>query len=77
MISNDRPAEASNDLDSPPQTSEWLNVAEAARYLNVGERFVRRLIEERRLRFHRFGRLIRLRRPDLDAFANSNPVDPV
>jgi excisionase family DNA binding protein len=36
-------------------TDRLLTVAEAAEYLNTSERFPRRLVEERRIRFVRLG----------------------
>jgi excisionase family DNA binding protein len=41
-------------LDICP-TDRLLTVAEAAKYLNTSERFPRRLVEERRIRFVRLG----------------------
>jgi excisionase family DNA binding protein len=45
---------------------ELLNIDAAAIYLNVGTRFVRRLVDERRVRVIRIGRHIRFDRRDLD-----------
>lgn len=57
-------------------TTMYLTVAEAAAYLNTSERFVRRLIAERRIAFH-VGRHVRLGVPDLEAFVQSGRVEPV
>ena len=57
------------------EPSGWLTVAEAAEYLNVTERFIRRLITQHRIAFHRFGRHVRLNFRDLDAFAEAGRVD--
>lgn len=54
-----------------------LTVAQAADRMNVSERFIRRLIEERRIAFHRVGRHVRLRPVDLDAFFAAGRVEPV
>lgn len=54
---------------------DWMTIGEAAEYLNVSERFIRRLITERRVGFHHFGRFIRLSPKDLDAFAEAGHVD--
>jgi excisionase family DNA binding protein len=54
-----------------------LTVAEAAERLNTTERFVRRLVEERRIAFTRLGRHIRLAESDLDAFVAAGRVEPV
>lgn len=58
-------------------TTKYLTVAEAAAYLNTSERFVRRLIAERRIAFHHVGRHVRLGVPDLEAFVRSGRVEPV
>lgn len=50
---------------------------EAALYLNTTVRFVRRLIAERRIAFHKFGGHVRLAVTDLDAFANSGRIEPI
>jgi excisionase family DNA binding protein len=44
----------------------FLTVAETAEYLNTSERFVRRLIAERRIAFHRVGRHLRFSMSDLE-----------
>jgi excisionase family DNA binding protein len=54
----------------------YLTVPEAAQYLNTTVRFVRRLIEERRIAFHRLGRHIRLARTDLDVFIAASRIEP-
>jgi excisionase family DNA binding protein len=57
--------------------STYLTVAETAVYLNTSVRFVRRLIAERRIAFHKFGTHIRFARADLDAFVEAGRVEPV
>lgn len=52
-----------------------LTIAEAAQYLNVTERFVRRLVAERRVAYHKLGKFVRLRREDLDALLTSGRVE--
>lgn len=47
-------------------SSELLTLDQAAEYLNVTGHFVRRLTYERRLPFVKIGRLVRIRRKDLD-----------
>jgi excisionase family DNA binding protein len=56
---------------------EYFTVEEAAEYLNTSVRFVCRLIAERRIAFHKFGRHVRLKRADLDAFVEVGRVEPV
>jgi excisionase family DNA binding protein len=58
-------------------TSKYLTVSEAADYLNTSVRFVRRLIAERRIAFHKVGRHVRLAVADLDAFVEAGRVAPI
>lgn len=55
---------------------KYLTVQEAADYLNTSVRFVRRLIEERRIAFHKIGRHVRLHLVDLEAYVSSGRVEP-
>ncbi|HWC80660.1 MAG TPA: helix-turn-helix domain-containing protein [Pseudonocardiaceae bacterium] len=57
--------------------TKYLSVPESALYLNTSVRFVRRLIAERRIAFHKFGAHVRLAVVDLDAFVNAGRVEPV
>jgi excisionase family DNA binding protein len=50
------------------RTDRLLSVEEAADYLSVGERFIRRIIAERRIRFFKIGKYVRLSTEDLDGF---------
>jgi excisionase family DNA binding protein len=54
--------------------SAYLSVPESAEYLNTSERFIRRLISERRIGFHKFGSHVRLSIEDLECFAQSGRV---
>jgi excisionase family DNA binding protein len=54
----------------------YLTVPEAADYLNTSPRFIRRLIAERRIAFHRVGRHVRLAVVDLEAFVQDGRVEP-
>ena len=54
-----------------------LTVAQAAERLNTTERFVRRLVEERRIAFTRLGRHVRLAESDLEAFVTAGRVEPI
>lgn len=51
-----------------------LTVAEAGVYLGTGERFVRRLITERRISYVKLGKYVRLQRSILDAFIDAGQV---
>lgn len=54
---------------------KYLTVEEVAAELNTTVRFVRRLIEERRIAFHHMGRHVRIFRADLDAFVMAGRVE--
>jgi excisionase family DNA binding protein len=53
-----------------------LTLSEAAAYLNVSQRFMRRLVAERRIAFHKLGHLLRFRAADLDVFLSAGRVEP-
>ncbi|WP_298455293.1 excisionase family DNA-binding protein [uncultured Cellulomonas sp.] len=54
-----------------------LTVVEAGEVLGTGERFVRRLITERRIRFVRVGRHVRIPESALREFIDAGTVEPV
>jgi excisionase family DNA binding protein len=56
---------------------KYLSVPETAEYLNTSERFVRRLIAERRIAFHHIGRHVRLALSDLDLWLVSSRVEAI
>ncbi len=53
---------------------ELLTAGQAGDYLGTGERFVRRLIAERRISYVKLGRHVRLQRSVLNAFIASSRV---
>jgi excisionase family DNA binding protein len=53
---------------------ELLTPSQAGDYLQTGERFIRRLIAERRIDYIKLGRYVRLQRSVLDAFIESGRV---
>ncbi|HEX5114064.1 MAG TPA: helix-turn-helix domain-containing protein [Pseudonocardiaceae bacterium] len=57
--------------------TNYLSVPEAALYLNTSVRFIRRLIAERRIAFHKLGTHVRLALTDLDAFIAAGRVEPI
>jgi excisionase family DNA binding protein len=57
--------------------TNYLNVEQAAEYLNTSVRFVRRLIAERRIAFHKVGVHVRLAVDDLEAFVQAGRVEPI
>jgi excisionase family DNA binding protein len=54
-----------------------LTVAQAAEVLGTTERFPRRLIAERRIRFVRVGRHVRIPEDVLTAYIEEQTVDPI
>jgi excisionase family DNA binding protein len=55
----------------------YLTVPETAVYLNTSERFVRRLVAERRIAFHHVGRHVRFALSDLDEWLVAVRVEPI
>jgi excisionase family DNA binding protein len=60
-----------------PAIDRLLTVAQAAELLATTERFPRRLIEERRIRFVRVGRHVRIPESALREFINAGTVEPM
>jgi excisionase family DNA binding protein len=76
-MSIDRPLPRQRRLQNAiPSATELLTVADAADHLGVPVRFVRRLIAERRIRFYKLGRYVRIDRRDIDSFIEAGRVDP-
>jgi excisionase family DNA binding protein len=59
------------------ELGRYLTVTEAAAYLNTSERFIRRLVAERRVAFHRVGRHVRFATGDLASFVRAGRVEPI
>ena len=53
---------------------ELLTVAQAGDYLGTGERFVRRLVAERRISYVKLGKYVRLQRSTLNDFIEAGRV---
>ena len=62
---------------SRPEVERLLTVAEVAEFLGTGERFPRRLIVERRIRFVRVGRHVRIPESAVRAYIAAGVVEPV
>ena len=58
------------------QDIQWLGTAEAARSLGITPRTLYRLIDEGQLTAYKFGRVIRLKQTDLDAFIEGSRITP-
>ena len=52
-----------------------LSVEDAAAELGTPVRFVRRLVHERRISFHKIGKYVRIDRADLEAFVAAARVE--
>lgn len=63
--------------DLEANTSTWLTKTEAAKWLHLSERFVERLISERRIAYHKMGKFVRLNSSDLEKFAVEGRVEPL
>ncbi|HET8930902.1 MAG TPA: helix-turn-helix domain-containing protein [Acidimicrobiales bacterium] len=55
---------------------QWLSTAAAAKHLGVTPRTLYRFIDEDDLPAYRFGRVIRLKRSDVDAYIESCRIEP-
>jgi excisionase family DNA binding protein len=56
---------------------QFLTIDQAAYRLAMSPWYVRRLIAERRIAFHRYGRSVRLALADVEAFADTNRIEPM
>jgi excisionase family DNA binding protein len=54
---------------------EVLTVEEAAAFMKMSVKYVRRLVAERRIPFHKLGRSVRLTRADVVAHVESGRVE--
>lgn len=59
-----------------PAPADLLDVTDAARHLGTPVRFIRRLVAERRIRFYKIGRYVRIDSSDLDHFVQDGRIDP-
>lgn len=55
---------------------EWLSTREAAEYLGVTLRTLYRFIDEGQLAAYQFGRVIRLKSPDVESFIDASRISP-
>ncbi|GIG89202.1 helix-turn-helix domain-containing protein [Plantactinospora endophytica] len=54
-----------------------LTIEQAAARIQMSERYVRRLVAERRIPFHKLGRSVRIRAVDLAAHLDAGRVEPL
>ena len=59
------------------QSERLLTVEEAAERLGTGVRFVRRLIHERRIRYVKLGKPVRIPESAISAYVDERTVEPV
>ncbi len=59
------------------RSTELLTVSQAAVRMGMSARYVRRLVAERRIAFHRLGRSVRIAVHDLEAHLESGRVEPM
>lgn len=61
--------------DTGGSTRPMLGVPQLAERLGTTERFVRRLVCERRIAFHKVGKYVRFHQDDVDAWIASGRVE--
>jgi excisionase family DNA binding protein len=83
MVRNDRleaePEGHAADRDQPVVSSgevRWLSTREAAHHLGITTRTLYRLIDSGQIPAYRFGRVIRLKTAEVDAFVESARIRP-
>lgn len=64
-------------VSEPLRRRRPIELVEAASYLNVTERYVRRLVAERRITYLKIGRLLRFAPEDLDAYLEACRIAPL
>lgn len=64
-------------MSQGPGGSDYLTTGEAAAYIGMSERYVRRLVASRLIAFHRVGRSVRIERVDLDRYMATTRVEPI
>jgi excisionase family DNA binding protein len=63
-------------MDEPPAVG-MLDVEQAAQRLGTPQRFVRRLVAERRIRFYKVGRYVRFHPDDVAAYVEQGRVEAI
>lgn len=57
-------------------TDDWLSTAEAAKALGITPRTLYRFIDQGDLPAYRFGRVIRLKQSEVEAFVETRRIEP-
>jgi excisionase family DNA binding protein len=63
-------------LTTSAPSAALIDIEQAAIRLGVSVRFMRRLVDERRIPFHKIGKYVRFDPADLDRFAMQGRVEP-
>jgi excisionase family DNA binding protein len=63
-------------VPAPAPSAPLIDIELAAVRLGVSTRFMRRLVDERRIPFHKIGKYVRFDPSDLDRFATQGRVEP-
>lgn len=71
-------SEETEDMNQRSSTHEDvpLSIEDAAHRLGVSVRYVRRMVDEKRVRYLKIGRLVRFRDADLEAFLTQSEIQP-
>ena len=72
----DDPGGSTADAVEDDEPAPWLSTDQAARYLGVATRTLYRIVDSSELPAYRFGRVIRLRRRDLEQFVDNSRIAP-
>ena len=64
-------------LPGDESTAGLLTIEQAAERINMSVRYVRRLVAERRIAFHKLGRAVRIATVDLDELVAGGRVEPL
>jgi len=62
--------------DAVPDDITWLSTKDAAARLGITQRTLYRFIDEGQITAYRFGRVIRLKRDEVDEFIERSKVEP-
>ena len=63
-------------IATPAPSAPLIDIEQAAERLGVTVRFMRRLIDERRIPYHKIGKYVRFDPADIDHFAIQGRVEP-
>ncbi len=71
------PKTPDTDIEDLTTVGPLLAVNDVAELMNVTPRFVRRLIAERRIRYFKLGRHVRIAKADVDNWVRQCCIDPI